>query len=737
MKTIMKNLAAIASATLLILVAFPRDSEAQGRGDRGSGRGGGGLRGSFDRPSFDRPSFDRPSSNRPSFDRRPMGGPPIDGPSRSGALLDRPTLRSPSLGPPSTRAPSIIRSDSPERSFGQPSIGSRSLSRPSLSPPARPSTSGRAIQGAPTSPPVGRWFDRDNARRRNLEADVRPGFDGRNRSAAGERTGRSLRLPTDPESGLGNRPRIQGPSTQLSLPGGDDQPGIMSRRGSEPSFRIERSPQQPLREEFRDPIDRGNRSAFGDGFDIIRRPSQNRSLPGMADDPGPESRDELSVGRPSRQLSLPGMDDRFEDGRRSFPDGPGWSRREVSDRVEDIRVRLVRRPDEVPPTGRDPGREHHDHWEDWHDHHFKHHHHWHHGHRHVFWRPIHHWDYWWRNYPVLWSFGLTHWGINRAGWAFGYYDYHNPYAARAVYYDNRVYDYSQPLIVARDAAPLAADVADAALPPGVTEEGLAAFDQARQAFFAGDYRLALRWTDDALREMPDDAVVHEFRALVMFALGRYQDAAAALHAVLSAGPGWDWATMSGLYPSVAEYTTHLRALEAARDAEPQDPAIRFVLAYHYVTTGHEQAAAEELRKLLRLNPEDQLAAEILQRVDPDAAVPEPPRPVVPPKPAADIQAHDLMGHWVATRDDSTFAMVLRDDNTFSWTYTKNGRSQEVGGVWAVDEDGVLALEIGEDDVLLAQVVLEDGKMDFYMIGDTRGAEPLEFTQPAGPAEEAE
>ena len=39
---------------------------------------------------------------------------------------------------------------------------------------------------------------------------------------------------------------------------------------------------------------------------------------------------------------------------------------------------------------------------------------------------------------------------------------------------------------------------------------------------------------------------------MLFALKRYDDAAASLYAVLSTGPGWDWTTMIGLYPSVAD-----------------------------------------------------------------------------------------------------------------------------------------------------------------------------------------
>ena len=40
-----------------------------------------------------------------------------------------------------------------------------------------------------------------------------------------------------------------------------------------------------------------------------------------------------------------------------------------------------------------------------------------------------------------------------------------------------------------------------------------------------------------------------------------------LYVVLTAGPGWDWATMVGLYPDVDTYTRQLRALEAAIKAE--------------------------------------------------------------------------------------------------------------------------------------------------------------------------
>ena len=78
--------------------------------------------------------------------------------------------------------------------------------------------------------------------------------------------------------------------------------------------------------------------------------------------------------------------------------------------------------------------------------------------------------------------------------------------------------------------------------------------------------------------LPDDPVLHEFRGLALFALRRYDEAAAVVYAVLSAGPGWNWATLVGLYPSVDAYTDQLRALEEYVKQDPTAAAPQFLLA---------------------------------------------------------------------------------------------------------------------------------------------------------------
>src|SRR4029450_13805302 len=123
------------------------------------------------------------------------------------------------------------------------------------------------------------------------------------------------------------------------------------------------------------------------------------------------------------------------------------------------------------------------------------------------------------------------------------------------------------------------------LPPGVSQEAIKKFDEARAAFADGKYEQALKLPDEAAAKMPRDAVLHEFRSLVLFALKRYPESAAAIHAVIAVGPGWDWKTLSSLYPDVDTYTAQLRALENYRDTHPKSADGHFLAGYHYMTCG--------------------------------------------------------------------------------------------------------------------------------------------------------
>jgi tetratricopeptide (TPR) repeat protein len=146
----------------------------------------------------------------------------------------------------------------------------------------------------------------------------------------------------------------------------------------------------------------------------------------------------------------------------------------------------------------------------------------------------------------------------------------------------------------------------------------AKFDAARVAFKEGDYARAQRLVEEAIERLPSDATLHEFRALTLFAQQRYRDAAAALYAVMAAGPGWDWQTLSALYPDTATYTRQLRALEEYLRKHPDDGAAHFVLAYHYLVLGSKDEAVKQLEKAVRAEPQDKLSAALLKALTSDA-----------------------------------------------------------------------------------------------------------------------
>src|SRR5262249_27636616 len=149
-----------------------------------------------------------------------------------------------------------------------------------------------------------------------------------------------------------------------------------------------------------------------------------------------------------------------------------------------------------------------------------------------------------------------------------------------------------PGVAVASVPPPAADPpADAPLEDPKVAEAVPIFDEARSLFLKGDYKGAQAKVEKALVILPQDRVMHEFRGLTLFAQGKYAEAAATLYAVMSAGPGWNWETLKSFYADPATYTQQLRALEAHAKTNAQSADDRFVLAYHYLVLGQNEAAA--------------------------------------------------------------------------------------------------------------------------------------------------
>lgn len=332
----------------------------------------------------------------------------------------------------------------------------------------------------------------------------------------------------------------------------------------------------------------------------------------------------------------------------------------------------------------------------------------------------------WDEHPVAAALGVTRWGMNRiAGW-YGYSDYGNPY------YDGGgggYSDYSEPVCMdASQAAAYAAYDPNAAgaapLPPGVSQESLDKFEQARGAFYTGQYTEALKFADEALTKMPKDAVIQEFRALCLFALQRYKEAAAVMNAVLAVGPGWDWTTLSGMYADPSNYTTQLRALEDYVGKNPKSADGHFLAAYHYITIGQNGPAINELKRVVALQPKDSVAAYLLQSMSPPID-PTGVTTVITPPPAVSNDA--VIGTWSASGPkNAKYEMTLTKDGAFTWSFSKGEPKQEVKGAYAIDGNNLAMQPDGGGTMLMELKQSGPENLHADIVGAAKGDPGLDF-----------
>lgn len=338
------------------------------------------------------------------------------------------------------------------------------------------------------------------------------------------------------------------------------------------------------------------------------------------------------------------------------------------------------------------------------------------------------WGHMWNEHPVWGAFAVTRWSLNTAGWLFGLGGYSNAYYGDGGGGDGG-YDYSQPIIYEQSATPAEpAAVASGAetLPPGVTQKGLDLFEEARGLFHNKQYKEALSKNNAALKEMPQDAALHEFKALCEYALGDYKNAAITLYAVLSVGPGWDWTTMYNMYDSLDEYTAHLRKLEDyCRENKENAPAY-FVLAYHYLTMDKKDLAIRMYQVVAKLAPKDAVTKQMLEGLNAkplDDSTPPPPAEEPDKTPA--IPPEKMVGTWKAQGPNNTeFSLKLTKEGEFIWGYTKNSKTQSVKGAYG-QQGKNLVMESDGDNTMIADIKLvDDSSFEFQMTGEANSPKLL-------------
>jgi tetratricopeptide (TPR) repeat protein len=351
----------------------------------------------------------------------------------------------------------------------------------------------------------------------------------------------------------------------------------------------------------------------------------------------------------------------------------------------------------------------------------RHHHHWHHG------TWCHGWG--WsnrRSFTRGFVWGVAAWSMGN--WIFnsGYQGFHNPFPAPPVINQAGVtiINYTTPITVAA-----------AEFPPGDEAAGMAAskkagqaMDKALDAFKRGDFPSALASVDEAISAVPGDPVQHEFRALVFFAMGRYNDAAGVLNPILASGPGWDWTTMTGLFKSQDDYIALLRKLEEHHKANPDSAAANFLLGYHYLVLGHVEEAHVLFAHSAKLEPTDTVSAGLrdLLRETIDAKMNDgtkagddpPPVPVDPDK---------LVGTWISkVENDGTITLVMTKEGQFTWSFDKTGKSGGLNGEFGIYDSNLLVL-FAEDAQMVGEVTFaEDSKLSFVLAGGPPGDPGLAF-----------
>lgn len=132
--------------------------------------------------------------------------------------------------------------------------------------------------------------------------------------------------------------------------------------------------------------------------------------------------------------------------------------------------------------------------------------------------------------------------------------------------------------------------------------------QGEEDFRAGRYTAAVTDFRHSLIEDPNDPMVMLLLAQAYFADGQYAEAAGATELAMSRLPQDQWGAVvqnyTQVYGNPYDYNSELLALEMARTKSPDDPAIRFLLGFHYGYLKYPTQAVRELSKSIAYQPND-------------------------------------------------------------------------------------------------------------------------------------
>lgn len=330
------------------------------------------------------------------------------------------------------------------------------------------------------------------------------------------------------------------------------------------------------------------------------------------------------------------------------------------------------------------------------------------------------------------GWGLVGWSLGKLIFDSGYQTYSNPYPAQPVpSAKGSQVTYTQPItVVAAQTAPEDQDASK------MTEQSESFISESQDAFKQTDYLRALEAANKAVGEAPGDGALHEYRALVLFALGKYSEAAGVLNPVLAGGPGWDWTTMIKLYNSQETYMSQLESLEKYSAAKPDAADAHFLLGYHYMVCGHLDRATVEFETASKLQPADSVSAQLRDLTkassnngDNDKSIDSTETPAETTPAPEPVPLEKLTGTWVSDKGaQGTVTLAFKDDGKFIWTFNNAGKSNEFGGDFSMNDNGLLVLDAEESQMVASVELPQDGKLKFVLAGGPPGDPGLLFAR---------
>lgn len=146
--------------------------------------------------------------------------------------------------------------------------------------------------------------------------------------------------------------------------------------------------------------------------------------------------------------------------------------------------------------------------------------------------------------------------------------------------------------------------------------------RAEQAFREHRFEEAARLSDHATVEDPQNGKLYLFAAQSKFALGEYEAAAGYVHRAASLLDRTEWGYVVENYKQFyrgQDYVTQMNRLVSYCKDNPRAAYAHFLRGYQYKYLGYTNSARTLLAAALKMEPQDQLAADLLSMLPSDNA----------------------------------------------------------------------------------------------------------------------